>query len=156
MKVSVITISDRAFRGEYEDESGPEIQSILLKEYPDTNVTRDLVPDEAAKIRSALERNLTADFILTTGGTGISPRDLTPEITREVCDKELPGISEMIRAESYKESKNALLSRGYSGLKNQTVIINFPGSIKAVRTCLRVALPIMEHAISMVKGEGHS
>lgn len=155
MRVSVITVSDRAFRGEYEDESGEEIRRAVLETYPDAEVSGDLVPDEEQRIRAALEKNLTADFILTTGGTGISERDITPEITEQFCDKELPGISEIIRAESFKETPHAMLSRGYAGLRDKTVIVNFPGSVKAVRTCMRIVLPIMEHAISMVKGQGH-
>jgi molybdenum cofactor synthesis domain-containing protein len=153
--VTVITVSDRASRGEYEDLSGPEIETILKEAYPECCVNRLIVPDDAAAIRSALKENRGVDYILTTGGTGISPRDVTPDVCREFCDYELPGISEILRAESYKETPQAMLSRGYAGLKNKTIIVNFPGSVKAVRLCTRVLIPIMNHSGMMLRGEGH-
>ncbi len=155
MNVTVLTVSDRASRGEYEDLSGPEIEKMIHRAYPDCKIRKVIVPDEKGPIGKALEEALESDFIVTTGGTGISPRDITPEITREFCHKELPGISEMIRAESYKETPMAMLSRGYAGYKNQTVVINFPGSVKAVRCCTRVVIPIMDHTLKMFRGEGH-
>lgn len=155
MNVTVLTISDRASRGEYEDLSGPEIEKMLIHAYPDCTIVKVIVPDEKTPIRKALKKGLNSDFIVTTGGTGISPRDITPEITREFCDRELPGIAEMIRAESYKETPMAMLSRGYAGYKNRTVVINFPGSVKAVRCCTRVVIPIMDHTLKMFRGEGH-
>jgi len=153
--VTVITVSDRASRGEYEDLSGPEIESIVLKNYPQCRVNRIIVPDEADEIRKALETALGDDYILTTGGTGISPRDLTPDVCREFCVKELPGIAEILRSESYRETPQAMLSRGYAGLKDQTIVVNFPGSVKAVRLCTRVLIPIMDHSSKMFRGEGH-
>ncbi len=155
MKVTVITVSDRASRGEYEDLSGPEIEMILKESYPDALIERVIVPDEAPDIRNALKDAGSSDFILTTGGTGISPRDITADVTRDFCDRELPGIAEILRAESYRETPQAMLSRGYAGLKNQTIIINFPGSVKAVRLCTRTVLPILGHSIKMLRGEGH-
>ena len=155
MKVTVITVSDRASRGEYEDLSGPEIESILKESHSDVLIERVIVPDEESDIRKALQKALSSDFIITTGGTGISPRDITADITRDFCDRELPGIAEILRAESYKETPQAMLSRGYAGLKNQTVIINFPGSLKAVRLCTRTVLPILGHSLKMLRGEGH-
>jgi molybdopterin adenylyltransferase len=115
----------------------------------------EVVPDEAQAIVAAFQRNGQADFILTTGGTGISPRDVTPEATSNYCDRELPGIAEILRAESYKETPTAVLSRGYAGIKGNTIIVNFPGSVKAVRLCTQVLIPVMEHALSMLHGEGH-
>lgn len=155
MKVAVITISDRASKGIYEDLSGPEIEKLLLEAYPDMEIVRALVPDEKQAIRSALERHLGSDYILTTGGTGISPRDVTPEVTEEFCDRELPGIAEALRAESYKETKNAMFSRGFAGVKDSTIIVNFPGSVKAVRLCTQVLLPVLPHGPKMLRGEGH-
>lgn len=155
MTVSVITISDRASRGEYEDRSGPEIVAILRVAFPALGIETDVVPDEAEAIRQALDRHRKADFILTTGGTGISPRDTTPEVTRQFCDRELPGIAEMLRAESYRETPTAVLSRGYAGMSGSTIVVNFPGSVKAVRLCTRVLVPVMEHALKMLRGEGH-
>jgi molybdenum cofactor synthesis domain-containing protein len=153
--VSVITISDRASRGEYPDRSGPEIVSILQEAFPDVRIDVEVVPDEVRDIVAAFERHRQADFILTTGGTGISSRDVTPEATRSYCERELPGIAEALRAESYRETPTAVLSRGAAGIKGRTIIVNFPGSVKAVRLCTRVLVPVMEHAQSMLRGEGH-
>ncbi len=160
MKVAVITISDRAYRGVYEDLSGPEIISILTDSLQD-NVTVDrmVVPDEAARIEEALESFSAgvspADVILTTGGTGIGPRDITPDVCRSWCDRELPGIAEILRSESYRETPTAMLSRGYAGMKGATIVINFPGSLKAVRLCTRLIIPVITHAEAMIRGEGH-
>ena len=155
MKVTVITISDRAFNKVYEDLSGKEIISIL-KDY-DENIAINyvLVPDEKDMIFNALKENTDSNYILTTGGTGLSKRDVTPEVTEKFCEKELPGISETLRFESLKETKNAMLSRGYAGIKGQTIVINFPGSVKAVRLCTKVILPILKHGIMMINGESH-
>jgi len=155
LEIMVITISDRAYRGEYEDLSGPRIKEIIEASEVEARVDLMIVPDEAEKIKEALLNNLDKDFILTTGGTGLSPRDITPEVTREVCEREIPGISEMLRFESYRETRNAVLSRGVAGVKGRTIIINFPGSLKAVTLCTRLVLPILEHAQMMLRGEGH-
>ncbi len=157
MKVTVITISDRAAEGIYEDLSGPEIESILQDSYPGVQVSREIVPDRREKILAAFSghRSAEVDYIITTGGTGISPRDITPEVTAEYCDRELPGIAETLRAESYRETRNAMLSRGYAGLKGNTFIINFPGSLKAVRLCTKLLIPVMEHGLKMLRGGGH-
>ncbi|MBT3169158.1 MAG: MogA/MoaB family molybdenum cofactor biosynthesis protein [Candidatus Cloacimonetes bacterium] len=154
MKVTVITISDRASRGIYEDLSGPKIVEILKEQIENVKIERVIVPDEKPEILKALQ-NANANFIITTGGTGISERDVTPEICAEFCDKELPGIAEILRAESYKETPMAMLSRGYAGMKNKTIIVNFPGSVKAVTLCTKVIIPMMKHAIKMFQGEGH-
>jgi molybdopterin adenylyltransferase len=153
--VCVITISDRASRGQYEDLSGPEIVSILREAFAGSEIRREIVPDEVQAINEAFEAHTDADFILTTGGTGISSRDVTPEATRSYCERELPGIAEALRAESYRETPTAVLSRGIAGIRGNTIIVNFPGSVKAVRLCTRVLIPIMEHALSMLRGEGH-
>ena len=157
MKVAVITISDRASRGEYADRSGPEIEKELLARFPGASVTRRVVPDEQEEILAALEAAAAAasDFILTTGGTGISPRDVTPEATRRFCEKEIPGIAEALRAQSLAETPAAMLSRGYAGIRGTCVVVNFPGSVKAVRRCMEALAPVMEHALRMIRGEGH-
>lgn len=155
MKVSVITISDRAASGEYEDLSGPEIEKILKESFDTITVTRNIIPDEPERIKQALNESLDSNYILTTGGTGLSDRDVTPEISKEFCDKEIPGIAEALRAESYKETKNAMLSRGFAGIKNKTIIVNFPGSVKAVRLCTQTIVPVMQHAIAMLNNEKH-
>jgi molybdopterin adenylyltransferase len=155
VKVAVITISDRASRGEYDDLSGPVIEKDLRARFLDVEVTRAVVPDEPPAILSALGSFTGVDFILTTGGTGISPRDVTPEVTMKFCDRELPGISEALRAASMAETPAAMLSRGYAGLRGSTIVVNFPGSVKAVRLYMTVIGPVMEHALRMLRGEGH-
>ena len=155
MKVSVITVSDRASAGLYEDQTGPEIERLLRESFARADITRDLVADDHAAIVDSLERHRDSDFIFTTGGTGISPRDITPEATEEFCDRALPGVSEILRSESYKETPNALLSRGYAGLHGGTVVINFPGSMNAVRQYIAILAPVLKHAMAMRKGEGH-
>ncbi len=155
MKVAVITISDRAARGDYEDLSGPEIEKQVRARYPSAAVVRSVVPDEPGRILFALEAQADADFILTTGGTGLSPRDVTPEVTRQFCEKEIPGIAEALRAHSFTETPAAMLSRGFAGLRGTTVVVNFPGSPKAVRLCMKVLGPVMDHALRMIRAEGH-
>ncbi|MBN2051796.1 MAG: MogA/MoaB family molybdenum cofactor biosynthesis protein [Spirochaetales bacterium] len=155
MNIQIITISDRAFRGEYEDVSGPAAAGIFRQAYPEAEISITVVPDEEEYIRKALDAAAGADFIITSGGTGIGPRDLTPEITARWCEKELPGIAEILRTESYRETPQAMLSRGRAGVKGHTVVINFPGSEKAVRLCARIILPLLPHAPEMLRGEGH-
>ena len=155
MKVAVITISDRASRGEYQDLSGPEIVKAVMAVFPQAEVSRRIVPDEPADILAALMAETGADFILTTGGTGISPRDVTPEVTARFCQREIPGIAEMLRSLSYNETPAAVLSRGYAGQHGSTVVVNFPGSVKAVRLCMKALGPVMAHAMKMLRGEGH-
>ncbi len=155
VRVAVITISDRASRGDYEDASGPEIEKDVRALFADAVVTRRVVPDEQPQILAALQQFQGADFIFTTGGTGISPRDVTPEVTRRFVEKELPGISERLRAQSFAETPAALLSRGIAGIRGSTIVVNFPGSLAAVRLGMKVVGPIMEHALRMIRGEGH-
>jgi molybdopterin adenylyltransferase len=155
VKASVITISDRAFKGEREDLSGQEIEKALKELFPDAEVGRAVVPDEAEEILRALEAAAASDFILTTGGTGISPRDVTPEVTAGFCEKEIPGIAEALRDASRAETPNAMLSRGYAGLRGRCIVVNVPGSPLAARLCMRVLGPVMDHATRMLRGEGH-
>ena len=155
MKVAVITISDRASRGEYEDLSGPEIEEEVRRRFTDAEVSRSIVPDEPQEILAAFREAEGSDFILTTGGTGISPRDITPEATRLFIERELPGISESLRAQSCAETPAAMLSRGVAGLKGGTIVVNFPGSVRAVRLGMKVLGPVMEHALRMTRGERH-
>jgi molybdopterin adenylyltransferase len=155
VKVAVITISDRASRGEYEDLSGPVIEKDLRARIPGVEVERTVVPDEPAEILAALGSFAGVDFILTTGGTGVSPRDVTPEVTARFCERELPGIAEALRAASLAETPAAMLSRGYAGLHGSTIVVNFPGSVKAVRLYMTVLGPVMDHALRMIRGEGH-
>ncbi len=153
--ISIITLSDRAFNGIYEDLSGPKIKEIILENKIDCKISNIIIPDEVEDLKKELQKSLDSDYIITTGGTGISPRDITPEVTRSFCDFELPGISEMLRYESLKETQHAVFSRGFSGVRGKTIIINFPGSVKAVTLCTKLIVPILEHGKKMIEGKGH-
>lgn len=155
MRVAVVTVSDRASRGEYEDKSGPEITAALRAACPDAEFGAAIVPDERPEILAALRRFEGWDWIITTGGTGPAPRDVTPEATRDFIDRETPGIAEALRAESYKETPNAMFSRGIAGMRGATFVVNFPGSVKAVRLCSSVLAKVLEHGPKMARGEGH-
>ena len=155
MKILVVTISDRAFRGEYEDLSGPAVKEILEEEIAGADVEVVVVPDEEEDILRALESGLGGEAIITTGGTGLGPRDITPEVTEHFCDRHVPGISEMLRAESLKETPHAPLSRGWAGMKGRTLVVNIPGSVRGASFCARLLAPLLIHAAGMISGEGH-
>ena len=151
-EIGVLTVSDRGAGGEYEDRSGPLIASIVEQRTPWTIARQAVVPDKLETIAATLEE-WVADgmaLILTTGGTGFAPRDVTPEATRSVIRRETPGIAEALRAESLKVTRHAMLSRGVAGIRDQTLIINLPGSPKAVRENLDVLLPVLPHALELV------
>ncbi len=157
MIFGIICVSDRCFRGECEDKSGPAIAECV-KELSSKNEYL-LVPDEKEMIMGAITEladNRKADVIFTTGGTGFAPRDITPEATKKVIEKEVPGISEAIRAKSLEITPRAVLSRAVSGIRGKTLIINLPGSPKAVRESIDVVLPILEHAVETLSGNAQS
>jgi len=153
--VGILTISDKGSRGERQDKSGEVIREILSS----MNVriaNYDIVPDEKELIVEKLikwadEDNL--DVVITTGGTGLTPRDITPEATLAVVDKIVPGFAEAMRADSLKKTPMAMLSRAVAGTRGQCLIINLPGSTKAVRECLEVILPALPHAVETLKGQ---
>ncbi len=154
IKVSILTISDKGAQGERDDTSGITVQD-LLKGLPSEVINYEIIPDERNMIKEALVRCadvLHSDLILTTGGTGLSPRDLTPDATQEVIEKEVPGFPEAMRAEGLKKTPHAMISRAICGIRKQTLIVNLPGSPKAVRECLNAILPALPHAISKLKG----
>ncbi len=155
LKVAVITVSDRAAKGEYTDLSGPRIKEILLQLIPGINILQAVVADEKEAIASVLNQNLDKDYILTTGGTGLSPRDITPEVCAQICDRGLPGISEWLRHESLRETPHAVFSRAYSGQKGKTIIVNFPGSLRGAEMCATLMAGIMLHGRDMAHGGGH-
>jgi molybdopterin adenylyltransferase len=154
-KVAVLTISDRGSKGEREDSSGPLIRE-MVKDLPAHMIHYEIIPDEKDRIVEALKKSsdqLKADLILTTGGTGLSPRDVTPDATREVIEKEVPGFSEAMRAESLKKTPYAMISRAVVGIRGSSMIVNLPGSPKSVRENLSVILPALPHALSKLKGD---
>lgn len=154
-RVAIITVSDRGSAGMREDSSGPLIKEII-KELPGEVIHYEIVPDEKEKIIEALKKSadaLMADLILTTGGTGVSPRDVTPEATFAVIEKEVPGFSEAMRAESLKKTPHAMISRAVCGIRGKSLIVNLPGSPKGVRENLSVILPALPHALSKIKGD---
>ena len=155
MQVGILTISDRAYAKQYDDQSGPIIQSIIEERLGWKVVQTGVVPDEREYIKSELTRwvdDLHLNLILTTGGTGFSPRDITPEATRDVIEREAPGMAEALRAESLKITPHAMLSRGVCGIRGQTLIINLPGSPKAVSENMDVLLPVLPHALDLLTG----
>ena len=155
MKVAVITVSDRASRGEYEDKSGPAILEIIKSELPDTELAYEVVPDGFTPVLMALQRHTDADWILTTGGTGPAPRDETPEATRAYINKSLPGIAEYLRMKSLEETPFAIFSRGEAGMRDRQYVVNLPGSEKGARFCTRLLVPLLKHGLDMAKGCGH-
>ncbi|HOT59328.1 MAG TPA: MogA/MoaB family molybdenum cofactor biosynthesis protein [Spirochaetales bacterium] len=155
MKVTVITVSDRASRGEYEDKSGPAILDVIKTEIPDTELEYEVVPDGFTSVLSALKRHIDSDWILTTGGTGPAPRDETPEATRAYITKSMPGIAEYLRMKSLEETPFAVFSRGEAGMRERQYIVNLPGSEKGARFCTKLLIPLLKHGIHMAEGGGH-
>ncbi len=151
IRVGVLTVSDRSSRGERADESGPLIRRLVLEQLDAVVEAEGIVPDNRAKIAEKLIEwcdDKRLDLILTTGGTGFAPRDLTPEATRDVIERETPGFPEVMRMEGFKVTPHAILSRAVAGIRGKSLIINLPGSPKAVREGLLLILPAIPHAIS--------
>jgi molybdopterin adenylyltransferase len=157
VKIAVVTVSDRASRGEYEDRSGPEIERLLAEALPSSAIAREIVSDEEGEIRAALDRAASAgaEWIITCGGTGPSPRDRAPEATRAWMDRELPGVAEALRATSLAETPYAVFSRGVAGMRGPVFVVNLPGSPAAARSGARMLAPILEHGAAMARGAGH-
>lgn len=154
IKIAVITVSDRCFQGEKEDKSGPAIKEIV-KSLGEV-VKYRIIPDEKKLISNVLKEMIDChkvDIVLTTGGTGLSSRDVTPEATKEVLEKEMPGFGELMRQESFKLTPLAILSRATAGTRKKSLIINLPGSPKGAKECLEILLPALPHALDVVKQE---
>lgn len=157
MLVSIVTVSDRCSKGLCEDKSGPLISSLTASVADTAEYV--IVPDEEDVISKELIRlcdEVKSDVIFTTGGTGFAPRDVTPEATKSVIEKEVPGIPEAIRQKSLEITAKAMLSRAAAGIRGKTLIINLPGSPKAVRESLEVVLPVLEHAVETLSGNTQS
>ncbi|MFQ5419984.1 MAG: molybdenum cofactor biosynthesis protein B [Anaerolineae bacterium] len=152
MKIGLLTISDRGSRGEYEDHSGPLMAQMIGENTSWTVTETAVIPDNFDTIANTLIAwsGDSLNLILTSGGTGFAPRDITPEATLSVIDRETPGIPEALRAESLKITRHAMLSRAVAGIRGQTLIINLPGSPKAVRENLQALLPILPHALELI------
>ena len=154
LRAAVVTLSDKGSRGERVDTAGPRAAELLAAAGYEV-VEQVLLPDVQAKIERELKRladSRQVDLIITTGGTGMAPRDVTPEATLAVATRSVPGIAEAIRAGSLAITKRAMLSRGVSVLRNSTLIVNLPGSKKAVEEALEIVLPVLEHGIRLAKG----
>ncbi len=156
MKIVIITVSDSCSEGKREDTSGPLIRQ-MVKSLGEI-IKYEIIPDEKASISQAIKEavdGLKAALVLTTGGTGLSLRDVTPEATREVVEKEIPGFAELMRQKSFEITPRAILSRAIAGIRGKSLVINLPGSPKAVNECLEIILPLVPHALDMIKGKGH-
>ena len=154
-RVAIITVSDKGFKGEREDLSGPEIRRIVEAHGYAVACTA-LLPDDRAMLRDTLARladEKVAQLILTTGGTGFSPRDTTPEATLDVAERLCPGIPEAMRAKSMAVTSKAMLTRSVAVLRGQSLIINLPGSVKAVRECLEGIIGPLAHGLDVLAGQ---
>jgi molybdenum cofactor synthesis domain-containing protein len=152
VNAAVLTVSDRVSRGEAEDRSGDALDELLRADGYD--VERRVVPDEATAIATAIEQlAASAAVVLTTGGTGVAPRDVTPEATRTVLQREAPGIAEALRADSIAKTPHGLLSRGVAGIVGRTLVVNLPGSTGGCRDGYAVLRPALGHALSLLRDE---
>lgn len=152
---AILTLSDKGARGERVDVSGAIVRE-LLESHGFKVEFYEILPDERDQISRKLieySDNRKVHLIITTGGTGLTPRDVTPEATREVISREIPGIAEAMRLEGLKATPNSMLSRGIAGQRGNTLIINLPGNPAAVRDGLRVVLPVLKHAIEKIQGD---
>ena len=155
MRVGVITTSDKGYQGEREDTSGDVIREMVGGLGAEVAFST-VVPDEQEEIKQALIQaadEMGLDLIMTTGGTGVSPRDVTPDATREVIEREIPGFAEAMRMEGLQKTPHAMISRAVCGVRGNTLIVNLPGSPKAVREGLQVILPAISHTIAKIQGD---
>jgi molybdopterin adenylyltransferase len=154
IRAAVVTVSDKGYAGEREDASGPLLANLLRKMGAEV-VSQTVVPDEQAQIEAILVEladEVQVDLVVTTGGTGPAPRDVTPEATQAVVERHMPGLAEVLRSEGYRKTPMAVISRGVSGIRGGTLFVNLPGSPKAVREGMETLAPILPHAIKMLRG----
>ena len=157
MKIGRVTLSDRASAGIYEDRSGPEIECVFSELCAEPlEWTRIIIPDERAQIEAMLRKlcdEEECELVITTGGTGPSPRDVTPESTRAVLERELPGFGEIMRVQSFAKVPTAILSRATAGTRGGSLIVNLPGNPRAIGECLPLLLPAIREALRHLRGE---
>ncbi len=156
MKIGRLTVSDRASAGIYEDRSGPAIERGLREVFGESEFVVAVIPDEQEKISTKLREfadEARCDLIVTTGGTGISARDVTPEATRAVLEKELPGFGELMRMQSFAKVRTAILSRAVAGTRGRSLIVNLPGKPSAVRECLEILAPAIREGVAHLRGQ---
>lgn len=156
IKTAILTVS--ATRKMEEDTSGDRIENILKKDENFSVISREVLPDKKVRIKNRLRKlcdEMKCDLVITTGGTGLGPYDLTPEATLDIIDREVPGLPELMRGEGSKYTKRAMLSRGVSGIRNKSLIINLPGSPTGAVQSLKAIIEIIPHSIHILKGGGH-
>jgi molybdopterin adenylyltransferase len=156
LTLAILTISDRSFRGEREDRTGPELKAFIEGRGAKV-VELAVLPDDKDLIKQHLialcDRPDSPEIILTAGGTGLGPRDVTPEATKDILDKEVPGLAEAMRAQSLKLTPAAMLSRAIAGIRKKTLIINLPGSPKGARENLEAVMPALPHAVEIIRSK---
>lgn len=157
IRVAILTVSDRCSRGEATDASGPDLAEMIKAQLAGQVVTAACVPDEKALISQQLcawaDGSSPPDLILTTGGTGLAPRDVTPEATLDVLERRHTGLMELVRLRCYEKTPRAFLSRGEAGVRRQTLILNLPGSVRGATESFEALLDILPHAIETLRGE---
>jgi molybdopterin adenylyltransferase len=157
MRVAVLTISDRSAKGEREDRSGPAVAEALGRLVAGVHIVeRNVIPDERGAIEAEMRRLADtdgADLVVTTGGTGLAPRDVTPQATRTVLDYEVPGIAEAMRAVTRSAVPSAILSRQVAGVRGRTLVVNLPGSPRGAVECLEAIAGVLPHAVETLRGE---
>jgi molybdenum cofactor synthesis domain-containing protein len=154
-QAAILTISNRGYRGEREDRSGPAVKEVLHKA-GFSIVLLEILPDDQDMIAERLQQladESCLDLVVTTGGTGVSPEDVTPDATLAVIQRQVPGMAESMRFASLAKTPHAMLSRAMAGIRNQTLIVNLPGSAKGARENLEVILPALEHALDKIQGD---
>jgi molybdopterin adenylyltransferase len=154
MLLAILTVSDRCSQGQAIDTAGPAVEALLRQNWPVAEVRTALVPDNEEAIAACLEQwsNEKAALVLTVGGSGLGPRDHTPEATRRVIEREAPGLAEAMRAKGAERNSFAWLSRGVAGLKGNTLIINLPGSLRGAEESLTSILPLVRHGLEVAAG----